>query len=101
MSAAIRALVVGAGADNVATAVTALAVGERLELDGHVVEVREPIPSGHKLALRAIASGQLVVKYREPIGHAVADIAPGAHVHVHNVVSARLPGPDGRVRDAG
>lgn len=90
---AVKAVVVGPGADNVATAVTELVTGELLKLDGHSVEVREPIPSGHKLALRAIAEGSDVVKYREVIGRAVAEIPVGAHVHVHNVVSARLPGP--------
>ncbi|MFZ4533236.1 MAG: SAF domain-containing protein, partial [Alsobacter sp.] len=30
-------------------------------------------------------------KYGAPIGVATAAIAPGAHVHVHNVVSAYTP----------
>ena len=100
MTAAVRAVVVGPGVDNVATAVGALAAGERLLLDGRVVEVREPIAGGHKLALRPIVAGEEVVKYREPIGRAVADIPAGAHVHVHNVVSARLPGPGETPADA-
>lgn len=46
------------------------------------VEVRE---DGHKYALRDIASGENVVKYGMPIGHATQAIAKGEHVHVHNV----------------
>ena len=46
------------------------------------VEVRE---DGHKYALRAIAAGENGIKYGMPIGHAVAPIAKGEHVHVHNV----------------
>jgi altronate hydrolase len=46
------------------------------------VEVRD---DGHKYARRAIAPGENVVKYGLPIGRAVCAIAPGEHVHVHNV----------------
>jgi hypothetical protein len=37
-----------------------------------------------------------VVKYGQRIGVAGADIAAGAHVHVHNVVSERGRGDLGR-----
>jgi hypothetical protein len=76
-------------ADNVAVAVMALEPGE-VVLD---VEVREAIRFGHKLALDDIAPGEPVRKYHEVIGRASTHIAAGEHVHVHNVVSARLPGP--------
>ena len=46
------------------------------------VEIHE---DGHKYARRAIRAGENVVKYGMPIGHATCDIAPGEHVHVHNV----------------
>lgn len=87
-----RALVLDP-ADNVAVAVTPLAEGEQLELGACSVTLRAPIRFGHKLALRAIGEGEPVVKYHETIGRASVAIAPGDHVHVHNVVSARLPGP--------
>jgi altronate hydrolase len=80
-------------ADNVAVAVIALSAGELVELEGGAVRLAEPIRFGHKLALCEIAEGAPVVKYNETIGRASAAIAPGTHVHVHNVVSARLPGP--------
>ena len=48
------------------------------------VEIRE---DGHKYALRPIACGENVVKYGMPIGHATRDIAPGEHVHVHNLAT--------------
>ena len=48
------------------------------------VEIRD---DGHKYALRAIRAGENVVKYGMPIGHATRDIAPGEHVHVHNVAT--------------
>ena len=48
------------------------------------VEIRA---DGHKYARRAICAGENVVKYGMPIGHATRDIAPGEHVHVHNVAT--------------
>ena len=49
----------------------------------------EDIPIGHKLALHAIRSGETVIKYGHDMGRAVADIASGAHAHVHNIKTKR------------
>lgn len=43
------------------------------------------IAMGHKIALIAIAKGAPVIKFGAIIGHATADIAPGDHVHLHNL----------------
>ena len=75
--------------DNVATALEALEPGRVLELSGASITVTEAIPPGHKVALVAIAVGEPVIKYGSSIGTAVAAIAPGTHVHVHNVASGR------------
>ncbi len=75
--------------DNVATALEPLAAGQTIDANGQQITVREPIASGHKIALTPIGSGENVVKYGNPIGTATADIAAGMHVHVHNVASAR------------
>ena len=75
--------------DNVATALEALAKGQTIDAGGATVHVAEAIPRGHKVALRAIRAGTVVVKYGSAIGHASSDIAAGAHVHVHNVASDR------------
>ena len=48
------------------------------------VEIRA---DGHKYARRPIKSGENVVKYGMPIGHATRDIEPGEHVHVHNLAT--------------
>lgn len=85
----MKAALVISDRDNVATALEALAPGRAIEVAGRSVIVLEPIASGHKIALQPIAAGEAVVKYGSPIGVATAPIAPGAHVHTHNVASSR------------
>ncbi len=84
----MNAVIVISEADNVATALEALSAGTVLSGVG-AVTVREAIPRGHKVAIRPIAAGTSVMKYGSPIGLAMADIPPGAHVHTHNLSSAR------------
>jgi altronate hydrolase len=71
--------------DNVVIALADLPAGHPIELDGRRVFLTEPIPRGHKIALEPISAGMDIIKYGLPIGHALAEIAPGQHVHVHNV----------------
>ena len=78
-----------AAADNVATALRDLEAGEVVEVEGIAVTLREPVPLCHKLALTALATGDAVVKYGQPIGRATQVIPAGGHVHVHNMQSAR------------
>ena len=47
------------------------------------------VPIGHKVALQDIKKGDTVIKYGQDIGKAVADIAKGEHVHVHNLKTKR------------
>ena len=70
--------------DDVAVALAPLAPGEAV---AEGVTARADIPAGHKVALRAIARGREVRKYGWPIGQALADIAPGDHVHSHNLAT--------------
>ena len=79
--------------DNVATALTDLGAGDKVEMerDRGVASVTlvDPIPFGHKFSLTDIKSDSAIVKYGEIIGKATTDIKPGQHVHVHNVASTR------------
>ena len=43
------------------------------------------LSDGHKYARQDIKKGENIIKYGNPIGHAVADIKKGEHVHSHNV----------------
>ena len=47
------------------------------------------VPIGHKVALTDIKQGDTIWKYGQDIGKAVADIAKGDHVHVHNLKTKR------------
>ena len=80
--------------DDVATALRPLEPGERVELDGEVIEVREPIAFGHKIALRDLASGQPIRKFGWPIGALKSAVAAGEHVHTHNLATL-LSGVEG------
>lgn len=78
-----------AAADNVATALRDLEAGETVEIEGQRITLPERIPLCHKLALTDLAPGATITKYGQPIGLATAPIRTGAHVHVHNMQSAR------------
>jgi altronate hydrolase len=77
--------------DNVAVALRPLKSGETVTLDGVPITIRDGIAVGHKLAAQAIEKGEIILKYHCPIGTATAAIAPGEHVHTHNVESNYLP----------
>lgn len=85
--------------DNVATALEAIEAGQIVRAGGSTVTAIDAIPRGHKIALRAIPAGARIVKYGSPIGTASAEIAAGAHVHTHNVASARGRGDLAGARD--
>jgi len=50
---------------------------------------RQDVPIGHKVALRDLGEGDTIIKYGEDIGRAIAPIATGEHVHVHNLKTKR------------
>lgn len=70
--------------DNVAVALADLTEGEVVTVENQTVTLRQAIARGHKFAVLPIAKGENVVKYGLPIGHALAEIAPGEHIHSHN-----------------
>jgi SAF domain len=85
----MRAVLVISDRDNVATALEPLETGRIIEATGVSVVVLEPVPAGHKIALRSISTGEGVFKYGSPIGTATREIPAGSHVHTHNVASSR------------
>jgi altronate hydrolase len=50
------------------------------------------VPAAHKIAIRALDSGDMVRRYGQIIGRAIRPISPGDHVHVHNLGIGDLEG---------
>ncbi|MBA3942982.1 MAG: altronate dehydratase [Herpetosiphonaceae bacterium] len=75
--------------DDVAIVKDTLMKGTTLLLAGNdgpqQITANSLIPSGHKIALRAVAEGEAVRRYGQVIGFASRAIAPGEHVHTHNL----------------
>jgi (2R)-sulfolactate sulfo-lyase subunit alpha len=81
--------------DDVGVAVEDLKKGSKIgvvTLEGKAagtITLINNVPLGHKVAMRDMAKDKPVIKYGRPVGKAVAPIAKGAHVHVHNVKTLR------------
>jgi altronate hydrolase len=72
-------------ADNVAVALETLYVGEQLNDNDKNIVILNDIPSGHKIALHDFASGDNIIKYGMPIGHASKAIRQGDWVNEKNI----------------
>ena len=70
-------------ADNVVVARADLLPGAAVPGEG--VTARAHVPAGHKIATAGVPVGAPVRKYNQIIGFATAAIAPGDHVHTHNL----------------
>ncbi|MBO0344141.1 altronate dehydratase [Roseibium sp. CAU 1637] len=69
--------------DNVVIALQDIDAGAKV---AHVEQpVLGQVGRGHKIARRAIAAGEQVIRYGQIIGQAKRDIEPGEHVHVQNL----------------
>src|SRR5438270_4190935 len=73
-------------ADSVAVLKRAVKAGDELLNGSLSVRAVQNINAGHKIALIEIGEGQPVRKYGQVIGFARGKIAPGEHVHTHNLL---------------
>jgi altronate dehydratase len=78
------------GRDNIAIARVPLAAGQTIRFGGQEITLLDPVPMGHKVALRAIAPGETILRYGQVIGRASRAIEAGRHVHVHNLAFEEL-----------
>lgn len=78
-------------ADNVAVAISDVAAGETVNIDGHEIEVKSDIPAGHKMVLEDIAAGENIMKYGFPTGHTTEAVPQGGLVD-HNNIRTNLEG---------
>jgi altronate hydrolase len=74
--------------DDVLVALHDLQPGETVRSSTELLVAKTPVPRGHKIAAAALSAGTVVRKYGWPIGRATRDIAPGEHVHTHNLATA-------------
>jgi altronate hydrolase len=70
--------------DNVVVALKDLRAGQTFTVNDTMIELKEDVPRGHKIAIKNMVVNEHVVKYGYPIGHAVKEISVGEHVHTHN-----------------
>ncbi|GAB6166278.1 hypothetical protein JCM19992_22780 [Thermostilla marina] len=82
--------------DNVAVATGPLSAGMTISVGEITLSLHQAVRLGDKVALLPIAKGEPVLKYGLPIGKATAAIAPGEHVHTHNLASTYYPTFDHR-----
>ncbi len=74
--------------DNVLVALRDLQPGETVQSPDEQLLAKSFVLRGHKLAATMISAGETVRKYGWPIGRATQNIAPGEHVHSHNLATA-------------
>jgi altronate hydrolase len=70
--------------DNVVVALKDLPPGHTITVQGKDIQLTDGVKRGHKVAITDIGVNENVVKYGYPIGHAIEEVAMGAHVHTHN-----------------
>jgi len=79
-----------AAEDNVATCVADVSAGDdvfvKVNNQESCYKANADIKFGHKIATKAIKTGEFVFKYSTEIGKATEDINVGDWVHIHNVV---------------
>ncbi|VTR94301.1 galactarate dehydratase : Altronate dehydratase OS=Singulisphaera acidiphila (strain ATCC BAA-1392 / DSM 18658 / VKM B-2454 / MOB10) GN=Sinac_3221 PE=4 SV=1: SAF: GD_AH_C [Gemmata massiliana] len=73
--------------DNVAVARKPIPSGITFGFDGGTFTLAKGIGMGHKFAVVSIKEGDPIHKYGQVIGFAGRNVAPGEHVHVHNVTA--------------
>jgi altronate hydrolase len=56
-----------------------------LRIDGAPITTHDAIPAGHKVALRDVAPGEMLLRYGQAIGRAKVPIQAGQHIHTHNL----------------
>lgn len=78
--------------DNVAVALENLPAGFRVDIPGEgVVSLVTDVPAGGKFTLKALSSGENIIKYGFPTGHLTKDVPVGCHIN-HDCICTNLSG---------
>ena len=86
-----RRLLLLAPPDNVAVAAVTIEPGACLCVGNLEITAVDRIGRGHKIALHGLRPGEKVIKFGTAIGSTTRDVAPGEHVHTHNLQSDYIP----------
>lgn len=78
--------------DNVAVVIAPTKTGEPIE--GFPLKALSDIPQGHKVALRRICKGEVVIRYGVTLGYALEDIEAGGWVNEFNIELPSSPAVD-------
>lgn len=79
--------------DNIGIIKQGVSKGQKIDIQYQefedLIDAKEDIPFGFKIALKNIHQGEKIYKFGEAIGIARVPIAKGEMVHVHNVEGLR------------
>ena len=78
-------------ADSVVVCLRNFAKGEQIDVDGTVITLRQDTPMGHKVLIKDTPTGNDIIKYGYPIGHAMHDLQAGDWVN-ENTLKTNLSG---------
>lgn len=71
--------------DSVVVCLRPFTKGEKFEIDGKQITVRQDTPAGHKLLIVDAPQGTNIIKYGYPIGHSMMDLKAGEWVNEKNL----------------
>ena len=75
-------------ADDVAVLLSpAIAAGTRIVVNGTEYRTDGPIATGHKIALRNLAAGEVVRKFGQPFARTTTTVSAGGWLHTHNATT--------------
>lgn len=77
--------------DNILVCVAHIKAGDIIVIDDDPVAINSDIDVGHKLARRALKTGEKIFRYGAPIGSITQAVNKGEHVHMHNMQSDYIP----------
>lgn len=80
--------------DTVLTVLESVKTGEIVSTGCEDIEALEDISQYHKIARYSIMRGEVIYKYGQPMGYAMADIKKGQWVHTHNAASEMPEGSE-------
>lgn len=85
----VKGIIIRPDRDNVAVVSADVKRGDQVSCataDGTMdVTALDDVPIYHKICLRDLKKGDIIIKYGEGIGRVTEDVKKGAYIHTHNV----------------